>query len=350
MNPLRYSPAAEPVRRFLLRRISQCGDVPEKIPSERELAGMLGISRASVRHAIAELEQNDFLIRLPGHNGAYANPRYSAVVDHCIGIAVHQNFLNSLTARMLGEVSGELSRRGAIFCFNLYHVPEELNEEVLAGLKNSGFDALIWVINYDEEFEAVRYLQERNFPVICIVYGTLPGVKPQDNVYDFDIEDAGKVMAEYLLSRNCRKLLYFGNDQGKADAFLAEAVRRGAKGEVLPAAPGMMEALPRLVARGAVDGIASSASKAWTTEMLDIIQKAAPEKRPVIFLQPTTFSDRAKEVYPELDITCADFSFLLGQWAVLGKRVGSDIFDLLAGKGRKHSGVRFKYYALPKER
>ena len=64
------SGAGEPVRRYLLSLARQTGSQPEKIPAERDLAELLGVARGTVREAIASLEKQNYLIRIPGRKGA----------------------------------------------------------------------------------------------------------------------------------------------------------------------------------------------------------------------------------------------------------------------------------------
>jgi len=63
-------PAAEDVRRRLLDQISRGQRRPgERLGAERDLATALGVSRSTVRHALAALEEAGVVRRVPGRGG-----------------------------------------------------------------------------------------------------------------------------------------------------------------------------------------------------------------------------------------------------------------------------------------
>jgi GntR family transcriptional regulator len=69
-SPLAGSPVAEEVRRKILAEISSGTLVAgQRLASERELAQQLGVSRATLRHAIGSLVQAGILRRAPGRAG-----------------------------------------------------------------------------------------------------------------------------------------------------------------------------------------------------------------------------------------------------------------------------------------
>ncbi|MBF8189194.1 GntR family transcriptional regulator [Nonomuraea sp. K274] len=71
-------PAHVQIERWLLESISSGEMAPgDRLPGERELAGRLGVSRMTLRQALATLERDGVLIRLPGRSGGafVAEPR-----------------------------------------------------------------------------------------------------------------------------------------------------------------------------------------------------------------------------------------------------------------------------------
>jgi GntR family transcriptional regulator len=69
-SPLAGSPVAEEVRRKILAEISSGTLVAgQRLASERELAQQLGVSRATLRHALGSLAQAGILRRVPGRSG-----------------------------------------------------------------------------------------------------------------------------------------------------------------------------------------------------------------------------------------------------------------------------------------
>ncbi|MGP3930538.1 GntR family transcriptional regulator [Nonomuraea sp. KM88] len=71
-------PAHVQIERWLLESISSGELAPgDRLPGERELAGRLGVSRMTLRQALATLERDGVLIRTPGRTGGafVAEPR-----------------------------------------------------------------------------------------------------------------------------------------------------------------------------------------------------------------------------------------------------------------------------------
>ncbi|MEV0592216.1 GntR family transcriptional regulator [Nonomuraea cavernae] len=71
-------PAHVQIERWLLASIAGGEMAPgDRLPGERELAGRLGVSRMTLRQALATLERDGVLIRVPGRSGGafVAEPR-----------------------------------------------------------------------------------------------------------------------------------------------------------------------------------------------------------------------------------------------------------------------------------
>ncbi|HEX4813875.1 MAG TPA: GntR family transcriptional regulator [Nonomuraea sp.] len=71
-------PAHVQIERWLLRSIDRGDLAPgDRLPGERELAGRLGVSRMTLRQALATLEHDGVLVRVPGRAGGafVAEPR-----------------------------------------------------------------------------------------------------------------------------------------------------------------------------------------------------------------------------------------------------------------------------------
>lgn len=71
-------PAHVQIERWLLESISSGEMVPgDRLPGERELAARLGVSRMTLRQALAALESQGVLVRVPGRSGGafVAEPR-----------------------------------------------------------------------------------------------------------------------------------------------------------------------------------------------------------------------------------------------------------------------------------
>ncbi|UBU17032.1 GntR family transcriptional regulator [Nonomuraea gerenzanensis] len=77
-------PAHVQIERWLLASIAGGELAPgDRLPGERELAGRLGVSRMTLRQALASLERDGVLVRVPGRSGGafVAEPRPEPRID-----------------------------------------------------------------------------------------------------------------------------------------------------------------------------------------------------------------------------------------------------------------------------
>ncbi|TYB54199.1 GntR family transcriptional regulator [Nonomuraea sp. PA05] len=77
-------PAHVQIERWLLASIAGGELTPgDRLPGERELAGRLGVSRMTLRQALASLERDGVLLRVPGRSGGafVAEPRPAPRID-----------------------------------------------------------------------------------------------------------------------------------------------------------------------------------------------------------------------------------------------------------------------------
>jgi GntR family transcriptional regulator len=85
-------PVVEQVRRAILGDISS-GSLPpgSKLPAERDLAERLGVSRSTLRHTLAALEEAGIVTRRPGRGGGtfVAHPKVTRDLSHVTGLPAY---------------------------------------------------------------------------------------------------------------------------------------------------------------------------------------------------------------------------------------------------------------------
>ena len=127
-------PAAEEIRRQLLDQISRGQLHPgERLGAERDLAQGLGVSRSTVRQALAALEEAGVVRRVPGRGGGTFVRRqkierdlFTPVRCHGKAAAVYRNAIAGVNATG-NPRSGQLQLRSAISRTNPEHASSFLN-------------------------------------------------------------------------------------------------------------------------------------------------------------------------------------------------------------------------------
>ncbi|NRQ34361.1 GntR family transcriptional regulator [Nonomuraea sp. NN258] len=110
-------PAHVQIERWLLESISSGALAPgERLPGERELAADLGVSRMTLRQALATLERDGVLVRLPGRSGGafVAEPRIECDLTGLAGFTEQMRRAHlRAEARVLVAATVPASRRVA---------------------------------------------------------------------------------------------------------------------------------------------------------------------------------------------------------------------------------------------
>ena len=283
--------AGEPVRRYLMSLVSQGGKTPVKIPAERELAEMLGLSRGTVRRAIAYFEESHFLMRLPGRKGAFTDPRASRMVMASIGIVMDANWFEHRRIIILKGFSDALTelKINHSCCFEFRRSLD--NETFAESLRYSGHSLLLVLQSEDAHFQE-KELGSGKIPVISYDASRL-----------FDHEYAGETIAEFFLRRKCRKVIFWCVDNLKRESFLRHLAENGA--ECIECCNQLNEPLSKIGKSKlkSADGIFISGTlHNGIYAALDYLAKI--KSRIPVLLRPLEEEDQLKAEYPTLDVHC----------------------------------------------
>ncbi|MBR2425182.1 MAG: LacI family DNA-binding transcriptional regulator [Lentisphaeria bacterium] len=342
----RTSMATEPVRRYLLQIIAKSGAEPERLLPERDLAEKLHLSRVTVRRAIKELEDVNYIIRIPGRRGAFTNPAMSSNAEHAIGIVVSQNYIGQLFSLFLSGISERLYESGVHFCFSLYCKPDKSVQEIAFELENSGYDCLVWHTQSPEDLEVISLLQQHNFPVLTICNPNYPEWgTPEKRWYNFDFDDGGKIQASYFLQKKCKRVIYFGKNCNVMPSFQKELKEHGIRVDETSD----FTQLKTFLDAGA-NGIYCQHDEALTKDLLFYISSRKDLAGVPILLPPRLMSTRYKEDFPHLNITLPDINYFRQQCVVLGKEVADGIANILEKKIITDKCVTIKGYKLQKNK
>ncbi len=339
----RTSPATEPVRRYLLQMIAKSGPEPERLISERDLAEKLRLSRVTVRRAIEELEEIQYIIRLPGRKGAFTNPAMSSMVDHCIGLVVSQNYIGQIFSQFIGGITNELYAQRYAYNFSLFNYRRNAPEDVAFELENSGYDCLVWHTQAPEDLEVIELLLEHDFPVLTICNPNYPEWgHPSRGWYGLDNDFAGRTLASYFIREQCGNIVYCSDNTVFLSSFRDELAKHGI---LLPDNNILQDEndLPTLLASG-TDGLCCLQSQSQTKILLDLISRQEHGNKLKILLPPSMNSERHRKEYPNLHIILPDTDYYQRQCLALGEEVARGIIGVLNGKQSAPEGVLLKSY------
>ncbi len=150
-----------------------------RIPSEREIAAMYGISRASVRESISELLNSGLLFRTVGR-GTFVSPDPSATVTipeepiptgpHNIAFVISENifhFVQTGYNKILGGVQEVATAQGWRLLFNT--VGDDANNPMLHSLRNKANRSLDGcVVVGGVRRHVLDLLQDQQIPTILV--------------------------------------------------------------------------------------------------------------------------------------------------------------------------------------
>ena len=198
------------VRQFVLDQIAEHGDPRKRFLSEREISRIMGVSRLTVRYALKELVEDEWLLVRKGE-GMFVNP------DRCW----RKGFVNRKQYRVMviwqdgklmtldGFFIGILEQLCAVFKsypvemqnVNFIGGTEMIREEI--GMYHP--DGILWVRPLDRQYPLIEELR-RTIPV-CVL-GREKG-KSGFSV-SLDYAAAGRIAAEYFCAHGCRKVAFVG--------------------------------------------------------------------------------------------------------------------------------------------
>ena len=329
------SAAGEPVRRYLLSLARQAGSQSVKIPAERDLAELLGVARGTVREAIASLEAQNYLIRIPGRKGAFTNPQNSDTVQISIGILASLNWFNRMRQLMLRGFSDVLFENGIEFTFHIELGSGMTRQQLIQNIRHSGHSL---VLNLDEKRMPENAVQEIGIPVIDCCSKQLA-----DEVH------AGHFVADFFLKRGCRNVIYWCPDTNRYCHFQERMLENHA--ECLHETPeqvGKADQVMTLSQLKEADGMFLGHNHYNISNMLEFLS-AAKVKFPIL-LPPYHGQDSWLREYPGLELNLMDLSFLDDSHLQTGRRLGECALEMLRDPLAKPVYTPVRYYKLQEDK
>ena len=325
------SPAGEPVRRYLLSLARRTDSRPEKIPAERDLAELLGVSRGTVREAIAFLMQQNYLIRIPGRKGAFTNPQMADAISISIGVLSSVNWFDRQRQQILRGFSDVLFENRINYSCHLEFCSGQPDGQFLKSIRCSGHSLLL---NLRENSGLVEMIRCAGIPIV-----DFPGDLLYDEVH------AGRLVADFFLKRGCRKVVYWCPDHRRFFHFqermlknhancLAETTEQVGKAERF-LSPNLLKT---------VDGMFLGLNSCNISNMLEFL--SAEKARFPILLPPSLAQEKRVKEYPDLDIHLMDLNFYDHANLQIGRQLGTQALELLRDPQAKAVCTPVRYYKL----
>ena len=331
MANLINSAAGEPVRRYLLSLARRAGSQPEKIPAERDLAELLGVARGTVRDAIASLEEQNFLIRLPGRKGAFTNPKLADTVTLSIGVLTSVNWFDRLHQQTLRGFSDVLFENDIDYSFHMELTGGMIDQRLIQTIRHSGHSILL---NLNEKDEQAEMLRDTGIPII------------HRSRQLFDEVHAGHVIADFFLKRGCRMVVYWCPDTARYCHFQERMVDNHAECFAeTPDQVGRAEQVLTWNRLKKVDGMFIGHSPYNIADMLEIL--SAEKVRFPILLPPSLGQEIRLRDYPHLDLYQMDLKFWDNAILQTGRQLGMYALKLLHDPQAEPVYTPVPYYKTP---
>lgn len=210
------SAAGEPkykqIKSYLLRRISS-GQFTSgfPLPSESTLANSAGIARNTVRQALAELEKEGVLQRLPGRGTFVVGSREQKIRE---GVAIFSIILPELRRNIYpslirGFNSGASKTHHQIMVCNTdYNVKEQADNILQILHKKVAGVAIVPTISPLTPSYHIQILQEHNISVVFCIRRVAGTSAP---LISWDFEECGQIAGRALIERGHQRIAYFAD-------------------------------------------------------------------------------------------------------------------------------------------
>lgn len=212
-------PAYMMIRQYAVDLVMRSPECEVKMLSERELCKMFNVTRPTVRKALKDLIDDNFLIIRPGL-GTYTNPSKALHEINAsqeivsLGIIVadgkHVNYHAYFGEIMIGAFKEAVSKGGAFRIVNIMQKGLKAVENI--SLLN--LNAIMWINPPENMLDIIDGLEESGIPVAVV--NKTPACKSQIYV-GFDDEYEGYITAKQFLDHGHKNVLLVINPNLPAD-------------------------------------------------------------------------------------------------------------------------------------
>jgi len=337
----------QPVKRYLHRIVDKAGRIPERLPSEAELMDRFGISRITVRRALEELLEEGYVIRQKDRKGLFTNPRHSLNIQYIIGFVVHgrQSLFHSGYSSLI-SAGFSIEMGGLRYQREMLTLPEEMDENFAATLKDTLLDALLWIIPDDRDIPVINQMLRKQYPVITVLSPYLDtNPLPSGNFVRFDFAQKGACWAKFFLDRGLKNPVYCGGTKERIEGFRKMLWTHGIllpDAHVIPEQENLPDLLEeRFRSDSAIDGLVADGTVYFP--VLEFL-KRKPEraKLPVLF-DGDAMAQELRFANPALNIHSVETTYY--QTGVkAGRTAAKMLLECFRSHGQIQKGKSIKWF------
>lgn len=196
-------PRYKEIHEYLLGLIRNSKEM-DKLPTENELSHQFGVSHITVRRALAELEKNSLIIRLPGRGTFIRNLSKSpGTLKYLLVLPPKRRadigfFIPPIVS---GIFSADLEEEFDIQTFSYNYDPSEIFKLCV----DSNINGVIWIGPDLDHFRTIRELENFAYPVIAV-----NRIEGGVNYVSTDHEKSSEGMIDFLIKKGHKKIGFVG--------------------------------------------------------------------------------------------------------------------------------------------
>jgi len=193
------------VRQYIVD-MSHHTDADHALPSERQISEMYHVSRSTVRRALSDLVEANYLIKCPKRGYFVCNSRIDVFKGKIIGLVIKDfmsAFISDSDLCALANIYSEAGKYPvavqSIICSN----PEQL----VSDIQNSTLDGILWYGVPDRMFSYYEQLVRTGIPMAAVFQGVCEPETEGDYIY-LDHRKEAYAQTRYLLERGAERILF----------------------------------------------------------------------------------------------------------------------------------------------
>jgi len=186
----------------------------DRLPTERAMAEMAGVSRVTVRRAYAALEQAGILKRLQG-SGTVIATELHANTDQPELVALVSAQLDAFSVESVIAMEAELAKRGSLLVVRLTDSPEAEEQAILDIMAKDIHHLIIWPQRAGRLSELTRRLRVLGANMVFFDR-ILPG--PGADFVGLDNVRAATQLVDHAVAAGCTRLAFVNHDEEMVDS------------------------------------------------------------------------------------------------------------------------------------
>lgn len=330
------------VLHYLYARVCRSGSEQEHLPGEIELCRKFGYSRGTVQRALAALESNGYLCRLPGRRGFYTNPGLVGTIPWSIGIVVNSGIagiLDDIDSSALSSFIRKMtSARLSPLLFHMISV--ETLKQLENTLCNHGIRALLWISPSPESIPFFEGIVEHGLPAVAVMSPYYHSGKPFPafNALKQDYQANGRHLAKFIMEQGLKRPLFCGISgvtSRSLFATLAEHGIQGESGQLIEDERDFEKKLLGLWTEGQFDCIVLNGGPPRYNTVINLLREQRELAGTPLIVQNDSTTQRYRVEFPEFNVLFISRYSSNDYMIKSGKKAADMLLNLIQSPGMK---------------